>query len=124
MIPAAYFAVAACQKEEFFLLPAWWKYLEVNTSNCTIIFHVPGDIWLVALAILDILLRVAGMVAVVMIIVAGFRYITASGNTDKAVSARKTALNSVIGLIIAIIASSVVAFLGNSIGGPKRLFCK
>jgi hypothetical protein len=110
------FAAAACQKGDFFLLPAWWKYLQVNTSDCSIIFNFPGDLWLVALALLDILLRIGGMVAVVMIIVAGVRYMTSTGNTEKAVSARKTAVNALIGLAITLIATALVAFIGNRIG--------
>lgn len=113
---ASPFFAATCG-HDFFLLPSWWKYLTPPTPpDCSITFNFPGDIWLVGLAILDILLRIGGMVAVAMIIVAGVRYMTAVGNTEKAVSARKTAVNALIGLAITLIATALVAFIGNRIG--------
>lgn len=117
MLPGI-FAAAACPSNDFFLLPHWWKYLaKPAPPDCTIAFNFPGDIWLVGLAILDILLRIGGMIAVVMIIVAGIRYMTALGNTEKTVSARKTAVNALIGLAITLVATAFVAFIGNKIGG-------
>jgi hypothetical protein len=104
----------------FFFLPSWWEYLngQVNTGGvCEIDFAFPGDIWLVGLAILDILLRIAGFVAVVSIIIAGAQLITSEGNAEKATSARNRLMNALIGLAIAVIAAAVVTFVGKSLGG-------
>jgi type IV secretory pathway VirB2 component (pilin) len=63
---------------------------------------------------LDILLFVAGIIAVISIIWAGFEYLTSMGNSDKGVSARKRIINSIIGLAIVLIATSIVTFIGSS----------
>ena len=55
------------------------------------------------------------MIAVVMVIVGGFRFMSAMGNTEKTVSARKTIINAMLGLAIAVVATAAVAFIGNYI---------
>lgn len=116
MLPA-HFALIACQKGDFFFLPPWWKYLTPPAPpDCSIAFNFPGDIWLVGLAILEILLRLAGMIAVAMIIIAGVKYMTALGNVEKTTSARRSIVNALIGLAITLVATGLVAFIGNKIG--------
>ncbi|MEX1058985.1 MAG: hypothetical protein WEC17_00925 [Candidatus Saccharimonadales bacterium] len=112
------FAASCSANNLFFFLPPWYKYLaeagKLNAScNLNDNFVFPGDIWLIALAVLEMLLRLAGFVAVIMIIIAGVSYIFASGNPEKAASARKRIYNALIGLIIALVATSFVAFIGN-----------
>jgi len=57
----------------------------------------------------------AGFVAVVAIIIAGVRYMGAGGNPEKAASARKGLYNGLLGLVIALTATAIVAFIGNSL---------
>ena len=119
-LTAPAFAVA-CGKS-FFFFPNWWEYLPASEKpnpslNCSISGFGFSDIWLVVLAIIDMLLRVAGLVAIISIIIAGVAYITSSGNPEKAASARKRVYNSLIGLAIVFVASGLVAFIGNSLGG-------
>ena len=116
MFDHIYFA-AACEAKDSGLLslPRWWEYLRVD-SNCDIIFKVPDDIWLVALAILGMLLRLGGLIAVIMVVIAGVKFMSAMGNADQAVSARKGIINAFIGLIIISIATVLVAFLGKAVG--------
>ena len=105
---------------EFFGIPHWWKYLKGkgdSVGNCALDFKFPNDIWLVGLAIIDILLVVAGIVAVIMIIYSGVNYITSMGNAEKAVAARKKITSALIGLGVVIIAGAVVSFIGKSLGG-------
>jgi hypothetical protein len=69
----------ACKEKGFLFLPPWWEYLKDNLTvnaigSCTVKFAFPGDIWLVGLAILDMLLRIAGFAAVISIIISGFQY--------------------------------------------------
>ncbi|HEX5395336.1 MAG TPA: hypothetical protein VFW52_03245 [Candidatus Saccharimonadales bacterium] len=82
-------------------------------------FQFPGDIWLVAVAIVEALLRIAGFVAVIAIIASGVRYMFSGGNPEKAASARRGIINSFIGLAIALVAAGFVAFLGNKLGGDN-----
>lgn len=113
------FAAATCD-HSFFFIPNWWEFLKEQpkvASDCSITFTFPGDILPVSLAIVDMLLRVAGLVAIISIIIAGIGYITAAGDVQKTASARKRIYNSLIGLAIVAIASGFVAFIGNSLGG-------
>lgn len=102
-----------CQRADFFGFPVWWKYLTVNTADCTVSANFPEDIWAIAIVVVEILLRIAGFVAVIAIIIAGIKYMTAQGNPEKAAAARKNIYNAVIGLLIALVASVFVSFIGN-----------
>lgn len=66
---------------------------------------------LIALAVIDILIRVAAMLAVVMVVYGGFTLVTSQGTPDKIAGARKTILNAVVGLVIALVASQFVKFI-------------
>lgn len=115
----ALFAAVTCSDRMFFGLPVWWKYLKPQPQppNCEITkFDVPDDIWLVVLAGVEMLLWVAGMAAVVMVIFGGYKYMSAVGNTEKTVSARRTIINALIGLAITVIATAFVSFIGKSLG--------
>lgn len=116
----SFFAANACN-HSFFFLPNWWEFLpsadQPSPPNCEIGFTFPNDILPVGLAVLDMLLRIGGFVAVISIIVAGIQYITSMGNPEDAVAARKRLTNSLIGLAIVLIATGVVAFIGNTLGG-------
>lgn len=108
---------AACGQETvFFFLPTWYKYLQFDGS-CSVVFNFPGDVWLVAAAVVEMLLRLAGFVAVIAIVISGVRYILSGGNAEKAASARRGVINSFIGLAIALIAAGFVDFIGNKLGG-------
>lgn len=113
-----YLAATSCDKGSFFAFPRWWKYIDsskIDTGTCTINAKIPDDILPISLAIVDMLLRVAGLIAIVSIIIAGVSYITAAGAVEKTASARRRIYNSLIGLAIVAIASSVVAFIGNTL---------
>jgi hypothetical protein len=110
----------ACKGHTFLFLPSWWEYLQAKLTvdaigSCSVNFSFPGDIWLVGLAILDMLLRIAGFVAVVSIIIAGFQHQFTMGSPDKAAAARRRLYNSLIGLAIALIATALVTFIGNQL---------
>lgn len=113
------FAATCTGKNLFFFLPVWYKYLLPDKMNSacqlTDSFHFPNDIWLIALAVLDMLIRIAGFVAVISIIISGIMYITSTGEPEKAASARRRLTNSLIGLAIALVATSFVAFIGNKL---------
>lgn len=90
------------------------KGREDALGQCTPNFTGLSDIFPIGLAALDILLRVAGLVAVISIIIAGVEYIAAAGNAEKITGARKRAVNSLIGLAIALVAVVTVSFIGRS----------
>ena len=57
---------------------------------------------------------VVGVVAVIMIIVGGFRYITSGGSSDKVGSAKNTLIYAIVGLIIVALAQFIVHFVINT----------
>lgn len=61
--------------------------------------------------IINIFSVIVGVVAVIMIIVGGFRYITSGGASEKVTSAKNTILYALIGLIIVALAQVVVRFV-------------
>jgi hypothetical protein len=69
------------------------------------------SIWLIGLAVVEILLRLAGMITVGMVIFGGFKFITSQGNSDATKNARGTIINAFIGLVITIIAAISVNFI-------------
>ena len=64
-----------------------------------------------ATLIINILSIIIGFVAVVMIIIGGFRYITSGGSTERVSGAKNTILYGIIGLIIVALAQVIVQFV-------------
>lgn len=65
--------------------------------------------------IVNILSVIVGVVAVIMIIVGGFRYITSGGSDTSVTGAKNTILYAVIGLIIVAMAQIIVSFVLRSL---------
>ncbi|PJE65309.1 hypothetical protein COU91_02400 [Candidatus Saccharibacteria bacterium CG10_big_fil_rev_8_21_14_0_10_47_8] len=78
--------------------------------------NLPDDLWAIGLAIIDIMVRLAGIAVVFFIIYASISYIISQGNAEKTTAARKRITNSLIGLGVVLVASVFVAFIGNTIG--------
>jgi len=53
-------------------------------------------------------LYLSGAIAVIFVIIGGFRYLTAGGNEEQATSGRKSVINALIGLIIIILSYVIV----------------
>lgn len=97
-----------------FILPPWHKYLPKD-DQCRIDlnnFSFPEDVTPIALAIVEILLRIGLFAAVGFVIYGGFMYMMSQGEPDKAANARKMIVNAVIGLVIGLLATGIVAFIG------------
>jgi hypothetical protein len=60
------------------------------------------------LRIIQILLGLAGLVAVLILIIGGFRYITSFGNEETTGEAKKMILNAIIGIVIIILSFVIV----------------
>ena len=121
-MPAWLFA-ATCPEHTFFTLPTWYKYLNANgkmdfvNGHCEIAttFSFPSDVVLIVLALLDIALRIAGLVAIVFVIYGGIQMVTSQGDPESVKHARKTITNALIGLVIALLATAIVAFVGTKV---------
>ena len=61
--------------------------------------------------VVSIILLVAGIIAFLYLLYGGIQYMTAGGDAEKATAARTTILNSVIGVVIIVIAYAVVTYV-------------
>jgi hypothetical protein len=67
------------------------------------------------LRVINIALALAGLIAVLFLVIGGFRYITAGGNEDNTESAKKIIMNAVIGIIVIILSFVVVRVVSNTL---------
>jgi magnesium-transporting ATPase (P-type) len=67
--------------------------------------------------ITNTMLFAIGVVAVIMLIVGGFRYIFSGGNSQSVNAAKDTILYAVIGIVVAILAYAIVNFILGQFGG-------
>jgi hypothetical protein len=65
--------------------------------------------------VINIFSWIVGIVAVIMIIVGGFRYVTAGGDSNNVSSAKNTIIYAIIGLIIVAMAQFIVQFVLNKV---------
>ena len=109
----------------FFGLEPWWKYLpgsDFDSSHPCRLMHFQllngssSEVPLVLLAVVDDLLRVAGLVALAFVFYGAFKYIGSQGSPDGTAQAQSTIINALIGLAIASIAILLVNFLGSKLG--------
>lgn len=61
--------------------------------------------------IINTLLYVLGIIAVIMIIIGGIRYVVSAGDSSAITAAKNTILYAVIGLVVAILAFAIVNFV-------------
>lgn len=111
-------------------LPTWFRYLELG-PDCEVVgpridpeterpvdypngeFDWQRAAGYVAVAVVEILLRVGSLVAVAFVMYGGFRFITSQGDPEGAKNARTTIINALIGLVITIASASIVSFIAN-----------
>lgn len=65
--------------------------------------------------IINIALTVAGLVAVLFLIIGGFRYITSAGNEETAEQAKKIITNAIIGIVVIILSFVIVRVISNAL---------
>lgn len=65
--------------------------------------------------VINVMLYLAGAIAVIMMVVGGIRYITSDGDPGAATKAKNTIIYALIGLIIAVMSYSIVNFVIGSI---------
>ena len=61
--------------------------------------------------VINIFSIVVGVVAVIMIIIGGLKYITSSGDSNNVTSAKNTILYAVVGLVVVALAQFIVKFV-------------
>ncbi len=106
---------------DFFGLPTWYKYLDGQLVQNTILTNSPdkcqpivasvADVWLILAAIIDLLLRLAIIFAIAFIVIGGFKYTTSQGQPEETSKAKNTIINALIGLVIAITGATIINFI-------------
>jgi len=72
----------------------------------------PRDI---AASVIRVILGFLGIVAVIIILLGGFKWMTAGGNEDKVGEAKKLITAGIIGLVIILAAFAIATFVLNSL---------
>ena len=112
---------AACPPASKFGIPTWYKYLDGQEVNgeCQLLVNANisdlDSLLGIGLAVVEILLFFAGIIAVSFIIYGGFRYVLSQGEPENTKVAKDAILNAVIGLVIALLASTIVRYIGRNI---------
>lgn len=68
----------------------------------------------IAAKVVNIFSIIVGIVSVIMIIYAGFRYITSGGESGSTSNAQKTLIFAIIGLIVVVLAQVIVHYVLNT----------
>lgn len=111
MLEASLKIFAACgdRTSNILAFPNWHSRLpcDGNSPKITDI----NQIWVIVANIVEIVLRVGGLIAIGFIIFGGISYILSQGNPDRITQAKDIIVNAVVGLVIAIMATALVSFL-------------
>lgn len=67
--------------------------------------------------VVNLLALAAGVIAVIMIIIAGISMMTSNGDAQKFQTARNTIIYTVIGIVVIVAARSIVIFIFNELTG-------
>ena len=74
-----------------------------------------GDLPTTIASLIRVVLGVLGIVAVVIILIGGFKWMTSGGNDEKVKSARKVMTSGIIGLVIVLSAFAIAQFVLSSV---------
>ena len=111
-------ASAACSSG-FLTFPAWYNGLVDGSCNIQspdkVTGGLKGFIFKIISNIIEIALQVVAYISVGFIIYGGFLYMIGAGTADKMVSARKTILNAIIGLVLSFFSIVIVNVIASRI---------
>ncbi len=94
-----------------------WGNTQNSYANIGLSDTDPRD---VVANVITVVLGFLGTIAVVLIIVAGFQWMTAAGSEDKIAKAKKIMTAAVIGLVIVLMAYALSTFVINAIIGATN----
>lgn len=75
-----------------------------------------ADINTAVQTVIEVLIWVVGVAAVIVIIIGGIMYTTSAGDPGKTKRAKDTILYGIIGLVIAVLAYTIVLFVSGQFG--------
>ena len=85
--------------------------VEISAPPIKDAFTTPEGIMETIVFILNSLVGLSVLIAVVMIVVSGYMFITAAGDPDKISKAQGTITAAVVGMIIVFLARTIIVFL-------------
>jgi hypothetical protein len=85
--------------------------VNVNTIPGSTFGLGTADLQSTVVKIIQWVLGFLGLIAVIMILIGGFQWMTAGGNEEKVASAKKIISAAVIGLIVVLLAWAIVIFV-------------
>lgn len=106
-----------------FEITPWYKYLDGDNASgkCRPAFpESDGSVdiaksgALIGAAIIELLTRVAGLIAVGFVIYGAIQYITSQGEPEGLAHAKNTITNALIGFVIVMLAIAIVQFIGRA----------
>lgn len=112
---------AGCLPASKFGIPTWYRYLPGSEEmgkcvpNVDLSGNLQGTVVAILLGVFDIVLFVAGLVAVGFIIFGAFQYMMSQGEPDRSKNARSTIINALIGLTITLFSTVIVRLIGNNL---------
>ncbi len=100
------------------IFPPWYKYLDgvedsegvcrVDVTNA----NPARTATLILIAIIELLTRLAALVAVGFVIYGAIQYIVSQGDSQSLSNAKSTIANALIGLIITLLSVALIQFIG------------
>lgn len=103
------FAACGDTTSNILALPNWYRNLPCDGASPK--FTDINQVWVVVANIVEIMLRLGGLIAVGFIIYGGISYIISQGNPERITQAKDTIVNAVVGLVIAVMATALVSFI-------------
>ena len=84
---------------------------DANSGDCNIANDPGSKLTSIIKTVINVLSVVVGVVAVVMIIFGGLKYITSGGDSSNVSSAKNTIIYAIVGLVIVALAQFIVRFV-------------
>lgn len=115
MVPVA--ASAACSTNTANQIANGASQASGGDVNCDTSDNATSGIGKIAAQVVNIFSIIVGIVAVIMIIYGGFRYITSGGDSGSVGNAKNTLIYAIVGLIIVALAQVIVHFVLSTTNG-------
>ncbi len=111
-----------CSQDDYMflgILPPWHRGLNCGDIDLKAEFSTHEKTRIIITNITGILTRLAGLVAVIALIIAGFKYALSNGNPQKASGALKSIIHALSGLAVAVAATLLVESIYNRLTGGE-----
>ena len=100
-----------------------WQAFAADSCNDPLLKDVQGlfkakqycTVNAIAVQAITILLSIIAAISALMIVIGGYRYVTSQGNDKSVTAAKNTITYALAGLVVAVMAYSLVSIINNSI---------